>query len=189
MPRTALYDLNEVLEEAVAIFREHSFHSASMDEIIGRTGFNRRGFYLEFGSKQNFLYQALDFYLENDLIPIVTILDQGKGIESIYAFYQAYVSLVYQEGCLLIDTISELGRQDDKIRDMGRHYVDRLQLSFIGCLEQGQRQGQIKLGIPLESCALQLASLVQGLAINGILAESKDEMNLAIKAVLEPLQT
>ena len=56
MPRSAQYDINLILEQAVDIFLEHSFHGAIMDEIIGRTSFNRRGFYIEFGSKQQFLY-------------------------------------------------------------------------------------------------------------------------------------
>ena len=49
MPRTSLYNLDDILCEAEDIFIEHSYNGAVMDEIIARTEFNRRGFYLEFG--------------------------------------------------------------------------------------------------------------------------------------------
>ena len=71
---------------------------------------------------------------------------------------------------------------------MGRHYLDRLQLDFIGCLEKAKLSGEIKPDINIESAALQLTSYVQGFAVNGILAENREEMVIATEALLTPLQ-
>ncbi|RDV23943.1 TetR/AcrR family transcriptional regulator [Alteromonas aestuariivivens] len=189
MPRTALYDLNAVLEQAVSIFLEHSFYGASMDEIIARTEFNRRGFYLEFGSKQHFLYRVLEHYQQYQLFPIISEMELQPGIESIQRFFKRYIELIHQRGCLLINSVTELGRQDPVIRDMGRHYLDRLQFDFIGCLEKAQHQGMVMPDINLESAALQLTSYVQGFAVNSILADSALEMELATHTLLHPLLT
>ncbi|MFS1701326.1 TetR/AcrR family transcriptional regulator [Aestuariibacter sp. GS-14] len=187
MPRQSLYDVDTIMGEAIDIFLEHSYHGAVMEEIIARTEFNRRGFYLEFGSKQQFLYETLKFYQENKLAPIVAQLENHHGIASVEAFFDAYISAMFGRGCLLINMVTELGHDDDTIRSMGRHYLDRLQLGFIGCLEQAQRQGTVKAGINVEAIALQLTCFVQGFAINSILAESKEELHIATHALINPI--
>ncbi|WP_414829196.1 TetR/AcrR family transcriptional regulator [Alteromonas sp. H39] len=188
MPRTALYDVDTILSQAVDIFLEHSFHSAIMDEIIARTEFNRRGFYLEFGSKQAFLYRVLQHYMDTELMPVVKELENHQGMNSIHAFFIRYIPLIHKRGCLLINCLTELGKQDEHIREMGRHYLDRLQLDFIGCLEKAQQLEELGPHVNIESAALQLTSYVQGFAVNAILAEDTDEMYIATEALLSPLQ-
>lgn len=187
MPRKALYNLDEVLSQAISVFLEHGYHGAVMEEIIARTDFNRRGFYLEFGSKQNFLYMVLAHYQETQLNGIIAQLENNQGLSSIQAFFDDYVDHVKGKGCLLINLITELGFDDEKVRDIGRHYLDRLQIDFIGCLEKAIRLGQVKSDINIESTALQLTSYVQGFAVNAIMAGGTDELNIATQALLGPL--
>ena len=187
MPRTSLYNLDDILSEAEDIFIEHSFNGAVMDEIIARTEFNRRGFYLEFGSKLNFLYAALGYYETHKLQPILANLEDHQGLASIERFFAAYIEHIFGRGCLLINMVTELGSEDSEIKSRGRHYLDRLQLAFIGCIEQAQRQQTIHGHINVEAVALQLTSFVQGFAINSILADSKDELHIATRALLQPI--
>lgn len=187
MPRKALYDVEEVLSQAIEVFIEHGYHGAIMDEIIARTDFNRRGFYLEFGSKQKFLYQVLDHYQQTELSQVIAHLESNQGLTSIQKFFAAYVEHVSGRGCLLINSVTELGFDDEKVREVGRHYLDRLQLDFIGCLEKAQQLGQLQPNVNLESTALQLTSYVQGFAVNAILAEDTDELQIATNALLGPL--
>ncbi|MCW8109961.1 TetR family transcriptional regulator [Alteromonas ponticola] len=188
MPRTALYNVENILNQAIEIFLEHSFHGAIMDEIIARTEFNRRGFYLEFGSKQAFLYRVLEHYMETQLMPVVKELEGHHGLSAVHTFFALYISLIHKRGCLLVNCVCELGRQDPKIREMGRHYLDRLQFDFIGCLEKAQRLGELPAHVNVESAALQLTSCVQGFAANAVVAESEEEMRIATAALLAPLQ-
>lgn len=187
MPRVALYNVEAILSQAIDIFLEHSFHSAIMDEIIARTDFNRRAFYLEFGSKQTFLYRVLDHYHTTELSPVVAELESHQGLASINGFFERYISLIQGRGCLLINCVTELGNDDDEIRSRGRHYLDNLQLAFIGCLEQAQRADELHSSVNIESTALQLTSYVQGFAVNAILADSAEELIIATHALLGPL--
>jgi TetR/AcrR family transcriptional repressor of nem operon len=187
MPRKALYDINEVLSLSIDVLLEHGYHGTIMDELIARTDFNRRGFYIEFSSKQAFFYRVIEHYQQTQLDPIVAHLDGHQGLKSIEQFFEAYIELVGGRGCLLINAITELGFDDDKVKDMGRHYIDRLQLGFIGCIENAQQQGQIRSLINIESTALQLTSYVQGFAVNGIMSMDNEELKLATRALLGPL--
>lgn len=187
MPRKAQYNLDIILSQAVDVFLEHGYHGAIMDEIIARTEFNRRGFYLEFGSKQIFLYMVIKHYQATQLKQIMEHLETNRGLDSISEFFNAYVEHVKGKGCLLINCITELGFDDQKVREIGRHYLDRLQIDFIGCLEKALSLGQIHSHINIESTALQLTSYVQGFAVNAILAGETDELQLATQALLGPL--
>jgi TetR/AcrR family transcriptional regulator, transcriptional repressor for nem operon len=187
MPRKAQYNVEAVLSQAIDVFLEHGYHGTIMDEIIARAEFNRRGFYLEFGSKQNFLYLVLGHYQQTYLKIIMQNLETKQGLDSISAFFDAYVKHVKGKGCLLINCIAELGFDDAKIREIGRHYLDRLQIDFIGCLEKAQSLKQLHPQTNIESTALQLTSYVQGFAINAILAGDTDELQLATEALLGPL--
>ncbi|MDN4503031.1 TetR/AcrR family transcriptional regulator [Alteromonadaceae bacterium BrNp21-10] len=189
MPRKALYNLDEVLSQAIDVFLEHGYHGAIMEEIIARTDFNRRGFYLEFASKLKFFHQVIEHYQHTRLAPILVQLDKNHGISSIDAFFNDYVTLINGRGCLLISAITELGFDDAHIRNIGRHYLDRLQIGFIGCLEKAMQHNDIKADIKIESTALQLTSYVQGFAVNAILAGDTDELSLATQALLGSLHT
>lgn len=187
MARRPQYDVDEVLTEAIQIFLEHGFNGAVMDEIIARTGFNRRGFYLEFGSKQAFLYKVLDHYMATVLQTVTVHLEKNRGMMSIQGFFQEYVLLVKGKGCLLVNTVTELGFDDRHVRDVGRHYIDKLEIGFIGCLEKAIEHQQVKPDINIEATALQLCNYVQGFAVLGILAGGTDELELATEALLGPL--
>jgi TetR/AcrR family transcriptional repressor of nem operon len=94
---------------------------------------------------------------------------------------------VLGKGCLLINCITELGFDNQKVKDIGRHYLDRLQVDFISCLEKAQRLNQVQAHIKIECTALQLTSYVQGFAVNAVLAGDTDELQLATQALLGPL--
>ena len=187
MPRKALYNVDSVLTQAIDVFLEHGYHGTVMDEIIARTEFNRRGFYLEFGSKQQFLYQVLQHYQHTQLQPILAELESNHGLPSIQGFFTAYIRHIKGKGCLLINCITELGFDDQQIRQIGRHYLDSLQIDFIGCLEKAHNLQQLHPSTNIEAVALQLCSYVQGFAVNAILAGETDELLLATRALLGPL--
>lgn len=187
MPRKALYNVEEVMTLASDVFLEHGYHGAIMDELIARTDFNRRGLYLEFGSKQAFLYQVLAHYQKTQLDPIIAHLDQNHGLSSINLFFAAYTQHVKGRGCLLINMITELGFDDPHIKEMGRHYLDRLELGLISCLEKAADNGEITPSISVEMIALQLTSFVQGFAVNGVLAGNTDELSKATESILGSL--
>jgi len=189
MPRKAQYNVDAVLTQAIDVFLEHGYHGAIMDEIIARTEFNRRGFYIEFGSKQTFLYMVLKHYQTTHLNRLMKHFESNQGLDAINQFFTDYVQHVKGKGCLLINCITELGFDDQKVREIGRHYLDRLQIDFIGCLEKAQNLGQVHTQINIESAALQLTSYVQGFAVNAILAGDTDELQLATQALLGPLAT
>jgi AcrR family transcriptional regulator len=190
MPKQAQYDLPEILSYAVAIFTEQGFAKASMEEIIARTQFNRRAFYIEFKSKKGFLHAVLQHYIDHQLSACQESLVARKdsGTQAIYDYFSAYYELISKQGCLLVNCISELGKRDEKVQSIARHYYDALQLCFIGCLERAQKHRQIQATINIESVALQLTCFTQGFAISSILQNGEDDVIIAMRELMSSIE-
>ena len=190
MPKQAQYDLPEILTYAVDIFTEQGYANASMEEIIARTQFNRRAFYIEFKSKQGFLHAVLKHYIEHQLSACQDslIARTDSGTQSIYDYFNAYHELISQQGCLLVNCISELGRNDQEVQSIARHYYDALQLCFIACLERAQKHQQIRSKINVESVALQLTCFTQGFAISSILQGGEDDVIIAMRELMSSIE-
>ena len=190
MPKQAHYNLPEILTYAVDIFTEQGYARASMEEIIGRTQFNRRAFYIEFKSKKGFLHAVLQHYIEHQLSACQEslIVRRDSGTQAIYDYFKAYYELISKQGCLLVNCISELGRNDETVQSIARHYYDSLQLCFIGCLERAQKHQQIKSAINIESVALQLTCFTQGFAISSILQDGEDDVIIAMRELMSSIE-
>jgi AcrR family transcriptional regulator len=161
-----------------------------MEEIIARTQFNRRAFYIEFKSKQGFLHAVLRYYIKHQLSACQEslITRSDSGTQAIYDYFSAYHQLISKQGCLLVNCISELGRNDEVVQSIARHYYDTLQLCFIACLERAQRHQQIQLTINIESVALQLACFTQGFAISSILQDGDDDVIIAMSELMSSIE-
>lgn len=190
MPKKAQYDLSEVLSYAVDIFTEQGYGKASMEEIIARTQFNRRAFYIEFKSKQGFLHAVLQHYITHQLSTCQESLIARKdtGTKAIDDYFSAYYELISKQGCLLVNCISELGRSDATVQSIARHFYDSLQLCFIACLERAQKHQQIQANVNIESVALQLTCFTQGFAISSILQNGEDDVLIAMRELMSSIE-
>lgn len=189
MPKQAQYELSEVLSYAQDIFIERGFAKASMEEIIARTNFNRRAFYIEFKSKQQFLHAVLRFYIEHTLMPCQNSLVNRRdtGINAVHEYFDEYYKIIQQQGCLLVTCVSEMAKSDATVQSIARHYYDNLQLCFIGCLERAQKHQQIQSQVNIEAIALQLTCFTQGFALSSLLQDGEADVLIAMRALLSSI--
>jgi TetR/AcrR family transcriptional repressor of nem operon len=188
MARKALYNIQSVLTQAADIFLEHGFNAANMDEIIARTGFNRRGFYLEFGSKKEFFYQVLKHYHQSHLAPLVERLSADNDIANLERFLTVYSQHVQGKGCLLINALAELGYEDARIRDLGRHFLDQLALGIMACVEKAQAANNLVHDSDAEVLTLLLTTQIQGLASLALITRDPEEIEQAVAAIVQQLR-
>jgi len=64
----ASYDLKQtILDTAINILHEKSYHKTSVDEIVKEAGTTKGGFYYYFQNKEDLLYQIHEKFMENEL--------------------------------------------------------------------------------------------------------------------------
>ena len=184
MSRKPEYSLQQVFEQAISLVLEHGYRGCSMDALIKQTGFNRRAFYLEFGSKQAFMSALVEYYIEQYLLPLqqtmLSATDVPKAIVSYFTHYQQHID---QQGCLLVRLIIELGKEDDNIQNIARNYYDGLQQAFIACLEKANAHQQFSSPIEVESFALKLTCFAQGFAVSNNIRQGRSDALIVIQSL------
>lgn len=184
MSRKAEYSLNQVFEAAIALVLAHGYRGCSMDTLISETGFNRRAFYLEFGSKQAFMSALVEYYIDQYLLPMQqAMLHEDDIPQAVVTYFTHYQKHIEQQGCLLVRLIVELGKEDENIQHLARHYYDQLQQTFIACLEKAVAHGQLKESLEIEPLALKLSCFAQGFAISNNIREGQSDALIIIESL------
>src|SRR5262247_804573 len=119
MPRYKEFDREEVLQKAMIAFRDKGYEATSMQELVDSMEINRFSLYETFTNKHQLFVEALQAYLETVAIPFFTQLENSKdGLKSIESVLMELVSKITggesSNGCLLCNTIAELGAKRDK---------------------------------------------------------------------------
>ena len=120
--RPRAFDIDEVLDRVIEVFRERGYEASSMADIERATGLNVSSIYNTFGSKETLFQRALARYQEVRLAAIVDALSAGTGgladlhlaLELQHAETQSEWGL---QGCLAINTMAELGSRAGSARE------------------------------------------------------------------------
>ena len=149
MGRNKSYDRDELIAEAVEIFRDHGFAGTSAEMLVQRLGVNRYSLYAEFGSKQGLFDAALQRYdevaVERNFGPLEA---PGAGLEEIRAllefFGRAEQSPASGRGCLLCNTAVELGATDPSGARFVQRYFERVSEAFYAALENAGARDELR---------------------------------------------
>ena len=108
------FNVDDVLDRAIEVFRTRGYEASSMAEIERATGLNGSSIYNTFGSKEGLFRQALDRYQKQRLAGFAAAI--GSGTEGLADLHQALDlqemesgSEWGQQGCLAVNVMAELG--------------------------------------------------------------------------------
>lgn len=117
MPRQKQYNEEEVIEKAMDLFWRQGYESTSTRMLEKEMGINQFSIYSSFGSKQGVFIESIKCYRSK----IGTILDKlaasENGLEGIKQFFYDFLEfakdLEHPKGCLVTNTVNEMGRNGD----------------------------------------------------------------------------
>ena len=193
MPRPKEFDREEVLNRAMITFRDKGYEATSMQELVDRMEINRFSLYGTFTSKHELFVESLQAYLDNVGIPFFRRLeDSGQGLEIIESVLMELVSRVKggvsPNGCLLCNTIAELGSSaDERIKKILESYLNSQEEYYHAALVRAKELGEI----PEEVDARGHAKLLVGYT-TGILGTAKvlgeKELRKSVKATIAAIR-
>jgi TetR/AcrR family transcriptional repressor of nem operon len=141
MPRPKQYDRKEVLARAMELLWAHGYYATSIDDLVAATGVNRHGLYAEFGDKRGLFVAVMETYFETVVSPAFGRVEaEGAGLSDIRAYFDAQIGLAVAKGlpgpgCLVANTMTESGAQDEVFGALVRRHLDRLSAGFRNALE------------------------------------------------------
>jgi AcrR family transcriptional regulator len=168
MGRRPTYELNAVVRAATDLFRERGYRTTSIGDLEERTGLDRSSLYHAFGSKQAVFEAALRRYVTEFQDQVEAALRSSVGLEGVAGFF-AEMGRAFRtdparhaHGCLMVNTLSELGPEDTLSAAMGREYRDGLRRTFAAALDLAAARGELDPADVRPRASL-LASMVMGL--------------------------
>jgi AcrR family transcriptional regulator len=167
--RPRAYDTTRVVDAAAHLFWERGYERTSIRDLEEWTGLDRSSLYHAFGSKQALFAAALDAYVEKDIEARLSGMRQAAaGLASVVAFFDTMAQAFRgdppraRRGCLMVNTIAEIGLSDSYSARAGGGYRDRLREAFAAALSQSAARGEVATE-RIDARADLLASMTMGL--------------------------
>jgi AcrR family transcriptional regulator len=144
--RPRLFDEEAVLDELTALFWRKGYSQTSMTDLVDASGVHKSSLYSTFGSKEELFSKILRRYLASRMDMLSALIEQaGPGIDGIHAFLEllrgGFVSGGNREGCLLVNTSSELHGTAPGFEDFGVEYRKALREQIRGLIRQAEPEG------------------------------------------------
>ncbi len=148
-------------------FWVHGYEATSMADLVSTTGVGRGAIYSDFGGKKELFLACLSHFRDAAVTPAFAGVEAEDGdLAAIAAYLKDGVAQIQElglpaRGCLMGNTLTELGPHDDEILKVVRAHYGRLTRGFACALgneiDQTPSNGQIR------DLAGFLAVSVQGL--------------------------
>lgn len=166
------FDLSEVLDSAVMVFREKGYNSTSIGDLCQATSLSSGSIYKAFKDKKGFFLTAFDHYVtaRNTLLN-ARLADASSGREQLYAFISLYVDSSKgnegRTGCMVISALAEITTFDPKLAEPVRKAYQRLEDRVLRIFEKGRVDGSLHIHGEPASIARLLLCMLQGLRLAG----------------------
>ncbi len=187
MPRKKNFIEEEVIERAMYLFWRNGYETTSVRMLEKEMGINQFSMYSSFGSKEGVFIESIKCYKKKAQVTLVDKLkSSSKGVLAIKQYFYDFVSfskdLNQNKGCLLTNTINELGENTDtKIRNEIMKFALNVRNSFIEKLKTNSPDEQT-----IEKQANYLMVSLQGLSVSSKMFE-QSQLDDFIESVFERL--
>ena len=125
------FELDDVLDRVIEVFRERGYEASSLADIERATGLNTSSIYNTFGSKEALFHRSLARYESVRLAGIVDLLAVGtEGLADVHRALELQRAESLSEwghgGCLAINTMVELGPRAGDAKELLAEFRRRL---------------------------------------------------------------
>jgi len=189
VPRQKEFDREQVLLDAMLVFRDQGYEATSIQDLVDRMGINRFSLYATFTSKRELFVEALETYYDRVAVPFFDRLQEsGQGLAIIEAVLLELVHRVKKgvssNGCLLCNSIAEVGaRADARTARIFEAYLKRVERDFRAAVERAKELGEVPDDVDAGSQAKILAAYSTGLlSMSKVMSER--EMRRSVRAVV-----
>lgn len=151
-------------------FWAHGYERTGLPELQAAMGIGRQSLYNAFGDKRALFLEALDHYGTTQFRWLhERLAAPGSGLANVRAVLATWVDAVTARdfrGCLVCNATVEFGRDREVTAITERHNA-AIEASFLAALRRAQAAGELRPSTDVAALAQFLATLGQGLALQG----------------------
>jgi TetR/AcrR family transcriptional regulator, transcriptional repressor for nem operon len=137
MPRPKSFEPADAVRAARDHFWRHGYEATTLSDLEAVTKLNRSSLYQAFGTKRQLFGLALENYLAEVAWPrLAPVEEPGAGPARVAGYFTGLAAAltaapdIARRGCLIVNTITELGAHDAEARAFGAAYRNRIRNAF-----------------------------------------------------------
>ncbi len=191
MARPRNFDSLVVLDRAVKVFWRDGFEATAVETLCEEMKLSPGSLYGAFGGKRELFLSALDRYMDQiSSDAIRRIAAPASGMEGIRSYFGNLVDAIVEgrrmRGCLLTNSLIELGDRDPDVARKVSLNLTRLETAFAGALTRAVAAGEIG-DEPGAVAAPFLVCVVQGLNVMANAKPSRQTLEQIVTTALMSL--
>ncbi|MCL9777560.1 TetR/AcrR family transcriptional regulator [Vibrio methylphosphonaticus] len=149
MAKTAQFQREEVIHNAMLLYWEKGYHATSMRSLQEAVDMRPGSIYAEFGSKEGLFKVALEHYAEQSVKRLHNVTSAAASpLEGLKNFVRASVIPGEQPApsnlCMLTKTIAELTEDNAELLNCARHALRKIEKEFENVIRAAQACGEIE---------------------------------------------
>lgn len=152
------------------VFWEKGFEGTSMSDLTGVLGIGRQSLYGAFGDKRALFVECLERYVSTVLEQALFQVLDAEGsplanVRRVFDAWGAYAESPEFRGCMLGNSLAELGSHDSELDGILRWKLDRLRGGFERALTRAKELGELRESADVGALARSLTAFAQGAAL------------------------
>jgi len=177
MGRPKGFSENEALEKALDLFWQKGYHGVNLPDLLSTMGIARQSLYDTFGDKRRLFIRTIEHYRNTRLAGALALLERpgsaSQNVKDLVRFFEQLALDKRARGCLVANSLVEIGPQDTEIRELLSQTLGLLEKSILKALRRAQRDGELPAQRSPRAIARALTNALIGMAVTGKLAQSK----------------
>jgi TetR/AcrR family transcriptional regulator, transcriptional repressor for nem operon len=170
--RPRVFDMDEVLDKAMIIFRKKGYHASSIADLGEAMSLTAGSIYKAFTDKRTLFLRVFERYIairNTDLRQRLQHFPDGRSkIEELLQFYlDSAVEIEGRRGCLVVGSTVELQTLDEEMSELVRQAVMRNRNFLVSLITEGQKDGSISSQLEAETAAGLLLCVAFGMRVVG----------------------
>lgn len=187
------FEMDEMLDKAVLVFRERGFHATSIGDLSAAVGLPTGSIYKAFKDKRAVFLAAFDRYVSVRGEQLRKRLSKGEtGYDKFRIALTFYADSAQSQegvrGCMVVGTAAGIATFDEEITTKVKTAFERNENMLRELILLGQSDGSIPSRIDAAGVARFTLCLLQGMRVVGKVGASKAQMDAVVEQALKVLQ-
>jgi len=178
--RPRVFDMDEALDKALAIFWERGYEGASLAELTETLGINKPSLYAAFGNKEELFKKSLSRYTSGPVAFVQDVINEPTAYRVAERFLLNAAEFLtaknHPKGCMIVQAALSSGESADMVKDLLIQYRYAYEHKLALRFEKAKIDGDLPDDANPKSLAKYLATLHQGMSVQATSGTSKDEL-------------
>lgn len=177
MGRPKGFSESGALEKALEVFWQRGYRGVGLTELLKEMGIARQSLYNTFGNKRQLFIKTVEHYRNTRLASALALLERDRSpiqnVKDVVRFFEQLALDKQARGCLVANSLVEVGSQDPEIRELLAQTLGLLEKGILKALRTAQRAGEFPAGRSPRAVARALTNALIGMAVSGRLGQSR----------------